>query len=440
MKDLIFHGWIIVLSGVVLCILTYGIRSSFPIFYIHILDEFGWSRASTALIYSISLLSFGIAAPFTGALIDRFGAQRIILIGVLIEVAGAVGCAFASAVWQFYILFGVLVAIGICVSGWVPFSVILSRWFIRRRGTALGIYMASGALSYLITFVAEFLITGLGWRVSFGVLGALPLLVVLPIVALVLRSRPEDLGLVADGAHVGGPAAQDSPRPPAEALVVDSAWASRDWTLPRALKTARFWLLWGTFFCWTGVGFNIVTAHQAAFAVDMGYSEVLAASVFVFFAIAGTLGYFLGFISDRIGREQTFVLGSLSALAGVGLLLLVRDDSSPWLLYGYGVLVGWGWGVIMPAITATTVDLFQGRHVGAIVGSAMSGFGVGGMVGPWLAGLIHDRSGSYDIAFVLVEALFLAAMVFILLAAPGKVRRVPGKAGHQIQPAGPRQN
>lgn len=428
MKKWLFHGWIIVATGVILCILTYGIRSSFPVFYIRILDEFGESRANTALIFSISLLSFGIAAPFTGALLDKFGPRRIIFIGVLLEAAGAVLCAVSNAVWQLYFSFGVLVAVGICLSGWVPFSVIISRWFVRKRGTALGIYMISGSLAFLVAPLAESLISQMGWRWSFLVLGVAPLAVVLPITAFVLHSRPEDIGQVPDGVPEGKTKAIAKAHVPAEALVVDKVWTSQDWTLPRTLKTARFWMLWAIFFLWTGVGLNTVTTHQAAFAVDMGFSSTLAASVFIFVAIAGTMGYLLGFISDRFGRELTFTMGCAASLVGVGLLLLVRDASQPWLLYGYGLLMGWGWGIVMPAMTATIVDLYQGRHVGAILGSVMSGFGVGGMVGPWLAGYLFDTTGSYDVAFILVEVFFVTSLVLMWLLAPRKVRLVPGRA------------
>lgn len=426
MKRWLFHGWIIVGAGVLLSILTYGIRSSFPVFYLPIMDEFGGSRASTALIFSIALLFFGLASPFAGALVDRFGPRNIIAGGVLLLAIGAAGCSQARAVWHLYFFFGVLVSVGLCLSGWVPFSVVISRWFVRKRGTALGIYMTSGSLSNLVTFLVQYLISSLGWRHSFLVLAVLPLVMVVPVTAFVLHSRPEDIGLVPDGDPA--PGGQTTGHLPAEALVVDKDWASRNWTLPQALSTARFWMLWGAFFCWTGVGLNILMAHQVAFAVDMGYSQVLAASVFVFFGLSGTLGYLLGFISDRIGRELTFALGSLLAIVAVILLLLVRDAHHPWLLYGYGVLMGWGWSLAMPAITATVVDLFQGRHFGAIMGSAVSGFGVGGLLGPWLAGFIFDRMGSYDLAFILVLAMFLVSVVLVWLAAPHKVRRMPGRA------------
>jgi len=212
-----------------------------------------------------------------------------------------------------------------------------------------------------------------------------------------------------------------------EALrIVDKKWASIDWTLARAIKTGRFWLFFIQMITF-GMGMNIITVHVVAFIVDVGYSRMFGASIF---ALAGALGLVSavgGFISDRIGREWTYTLGCSAMLLGIVVLMLVRDTSFPWMLYLFAVLYGVGVGVETPMSMAAQADIFGGKQLGTIMGFTNLGFGLGGALGPWLAGYIFDVTSSYSLALYITILLLIIVVLLMWAAAPRKVRLVGGK-------------
>ena len=139
-KRPIYYGWIIVLIGFACQFFIYGVRNSFSVFYLAILNDFGWSRADTALIFSINVVVYGFTSPFAGTLVDRFGPRKVMPVGILILALGTIACSIVSQIWHFYILFGLVAAIGSCLSGFVPNMAVLSHWFVKRRGAAFGIF------------------------------------------------------------------------------------------------------------------------------------------------------------------------------------------------------------------------------------------------------------------------------------------------------------
>lgn len=205
---------------------------------------------------------------------------------------------------------------------------------------------------------------------------------------------------------------------------MDQKWVATEWNLSKALRTHRFWgLFLALFFMW-GMGINLIIAHQVAFAVDIGFTDVFAASIFGLYGVAYAAGNLCGFISDRIGREVTVSIGMAIGLLGIGALLLASGGSpASWMLYLYSIAFGFGGGLFSPSITASVADLFQGRHFGSIYGFTVMGYGIGGAFSPWLGGLIHDLTNSYGLAFILVMFFMAIAALSVWIAAPRKVRR-----------------
>jgi len=183
--------------------ISYGLRYSFSVFFPIILGEFKWSRASTAGIFSLHLVSYGLISPVSGRLADRFGPRRVIPVGAVIMGLGMMACSLTSELWHFYLLYGVIVPVGICVSGWSQFVPTIARWFRKRRATALGLASAGFALSFLLSSLTVPLIVFLGWRGTFVVLGILPIAIIAPLSAFLLRTNPEDMGIQPDGDEPG---------------------------------------------------------------------------------------------------------------------------------------------------------------------------------------------------------------------------------------------
>jgi len=260
-----------------------------------------------------------------------------------------------------------------------------------------------------------------GWRAACWALGILVLALLAPL-NLLLKRRPEDLGLEPDGDDASGSAAA---RPAID--IVDPAWAAVDWTLGRALRTAPFWWLMVGYFCGL-FAWYAVQIHQTKYLVEIGFGPTEAAWAMGFVSLAGIPGQIaLGHLSDRIGREWVWTVGSLGfALCYVALLLL-RDTPTPTLLYfmvaSQGML-GYGLTSVIGAIPA---EIFQGRHYGAIFGALMLASIVGGAAGPWVTGALYDATGSYALAFVLAIGASALSALAIWLAAPRKVRAVAGR-------------
>ncbi|HWN56323.1 MAG TPA: MFS transporter, partial [Methylomirabilota bacterium] len=193
----------------------------------------------------------------------------------------------------------------------------------------------------------------------------------------------------------------------------------RDWTVGEAMRTRHFWLLCIVYLC-TGLGSFLVSLHQLAFAVDVGFDKLYAATVLglgSFLAIAGTI--LTGTMSDYIGRELSAILAYAISIVGVIFALFISNPHQAWLLWLHACFFGLTWGARGPAITAKTADLFPGRHLGAILGVITIGTGIGSAVGAWAAGWIHDVTGSYRVAFLLSIASYLGGcMAFWALRHP----------------------
>jgi MFS family permease len=385
-------------------VLIYGMRHSFSVFFPSILDEFGWGRGSTAVMFSLTILTYGLMAPVAGRLGDHWAPRKAMTTGLVILGLAVAGCGLADELWHFRILFGVLAPIGMALSGWPLLGPALANWFASKRGLVIGIGQIGGGFSFAYGIFAEYCISQLGWRNAYFVLAAILVTVLIPTYILFFRYRPEDKGLTAYG-EVEEPAAVNN-------LGLDY------WTLGRALKTYQLWfLILSVFFFW-GIGVYLVLAHQIKFAQDVGYSRMLAVSVFGLFGIFMVAGQVSSAISDYIGRETVTSVAAVLGVVAMMALFSVNDASRPWLLYFHAVCLGLGAGLFSATIYVCAADMFHGKEFGSISGLLLTGMGIGGAIGPWLGGYIYDVSGSYKSAFILCLVSFGFAGLAVLIAAP----------------------
>jgi len=292
-----------------------------------------------------------------------------------------------------------------------------------QRGLAISVaYSGVGVGSIILLPWLQDLIGRAGWRASCWALGILILALLAPL-TLLLRRRPEDLGLEPDGddAPPGSPAANRT------ANVVDLAWAAVDWTLGRAMRTTRFWWIMVGYFCGL-FAWYAVQVHQTKYLVEIGFSPTDAAWALGVVSLAGIPGQIaLGHLSDRIGREWVWTVGSLGFALCYLALLLLRHAPTPTLLYLMVVsqgMLGYGLTSVVGAIPA---EIFQGRHYGTIFGTLMLASIVGGAAGPWVTGALYDATGSYTLAFSLAIGSSVLSAVAIWRAAPRAVRAVAGR-------------
>ena len=418
-----FYGWVIVAVAFVTMGVGVNARTAFSLLFPPILDEFGWERGVTAGAFSFGFLVSAVLSPSLGRLMDRRGPRVVIELGVGLMAAGLLLAPLVRQPWHLYATLGVLVGGGSVCLGYTGHALFLPNWFVRRRGLAISVaYSGVGVGSIILLPWLQDLIGRAGWRASCWALGILILALLAPL-NLLLRRRPEDLGLEPDGddAPPGSPAANRT------ANVVDLAWAAVDWTLGRAMRTTRFWWIMVGYFCGL-FAWYAVQVHQTKYLVEIGFSPTDAAWALGVVSLAGIPGQIaLGHLSDRIGREWVWTVGSLGFALCYLALLLLRHAPTPTLLYLMVVsqgMLGYGLTSVVGAIPA---EIFQGRHYGTIFGTLMLASIVGGAAGPWVTGALYDATGSYTLAFSLAIGSSVLSAVAIWLAAPRAVRAVAGR-------------
>ena len=422
----IFHGWLIVVAGMVSHALGYGARYSFAVIFPTLLDVFQWPRDITAAMLSLHMLVYGFVAPAAGGLVDRIGPRKTMALGTTTLALGLALSGQGSEPWHFYAAFGVLSGAGLCLTGAVPFTTVLRNWFERKRGLAFSLLFSGTGGSFLCYPGVAFLINSLGWRNTFMIEAIVVAGFMLPLIILIVRYHPREKGLTSDGRSEDQGA---SPAAGPEALqITDQAWAARDWTLFKAARTGRFWLLCLSTFSLWGITQHIMVTHHVAFAMDLGYSGIYASSVLSLFGILFSCGSLTGLVSDRIGRELTMTIAAIIGISGIVVLTAMKETSRPWMLYYYAIALGFALGMAAPAIATSATDIFQGPKVGATIGFIWFSFAIGGSVGPWLGGWIFEFTKSYLVAFIVAMVLYAVACAAIWWAAPRKVRLVPGRS------------
>lgn len=423
-----FYGWLIVAAAFVSLGLTYTVWYSFSVFYVALLEEFGWSRAASAGVFSLFVIVVGLAGAAAGVLADRFGPGRIISVAVVILATGLVACSWISSLWQFYLFFGVITAIGLSATGWVPCVTMISRWFYARLGAALGIASSGIGVGILIMVpFSQWLIEQLGWRTAYVALAGIVAAGVLPIAILLMRGRPEDMGMEKDGGpNRDRPTGSGGPSP--KSRVVDAEWANTPWTIRLAMRTHRYWLLFAAM-ALANIATQMLFVHQVAFLVDGGYDKLLAASIVGLvgmFSVGAKVGW--GWVSDRLGREITWSLGLTNTLVAILILSATRYIPAGELIYLYALIFALGYGATAPLTPAVSADLFAGSRFGSIYGTLGVANGIGSAAGAWFAGFIFDITGSYLAAFGAGACCALLSIVAMWIIAPRMVRRVPGRS------------
>ena len=412
-RSRISYGWVVLAVGFVIMLLGYAVRNTFTVFYPVLVDDFGWARGSTAIMYSLTMLCYGLVAPVAGGLVDRFNPKFVLSIGGLVVGGGIALCGLATQTWHFYILYGVMVAIGLSLIGFTPLSAVITHWFTHRKGFVFGLLGAGFGVSLVSAPVFQSLISQYGWRLSYGIIGAVAVLIILPLSLGFIRRSPDQY---AD--PKARPAGVD--RSELTAQQGQPGACARDWTLRAALRTRTFRIFLLISFCNMGFAQQIIIAHQVYLLQDMGYGPMVAATIFSIFGVSFTIGNLSSSLSDRIGRAQVFTPGCLVAIAAI-LLLLVTDRSAGLLVpVLFAITAGVGLGITPPTCFAAVADCFHGSHYGSIQGTIILACSLGGALGPWLGGFLHDITGSYQSTLIIVQVLLLAAAIMMWLLKPGR--------------------
>lgn len=381
-----------------------GLHGTFGVFFVALLDAFGWSRAVTAGALSLSIMVEGIFHPVVGTLTDRLGGRKTLLLGGLVLAVGLAGSATIFSVWTLYFWVGIVSAAGISLIGMVPHVAIISRHYPNRKATALGIAWAGGGVGiFLLVPATAALISHWGWPAAYLGLATLVLFVVIPPVFLLIPSNPQPAAgeVESHGARHGKRGGQQG---------------GGDWTVKQALTNSSFWLLF-TARVLASLGNQIIVTHQVAHAVDVGYPKIFAASVFGVMGVVSIAGRIVfGYLSDVMRREIVYTWVQLVSAVGTVALIATTDTSMPFLLYIYAVFYGLGQGSRALVLSAISIDVFQGKNFGAIFGYFTLSVGIGGAIGAWLGGYLFDLTHNYLLAFSISLACLVISIFVVWLS------------------------
>jgi len=415
-----YYGWIVVAIAFVTMAVGVTARTVFSLLLPPLLEEFHWDRGLAAGAFSFGFLVSAVLSPVVGRIIDVRGPRIVIMCGVTLTTAGLLLAPYIDKPWHLYATLGVLVGGGANMMTYTVHSQFLPNWFVARRGLAISIAFAGAGIGAIVLLPwLQSIILDQGWRASCWAIALLVLFAVAPLNPLV-HKRPEDIGLLPDGAS----AASGEAGPTKPSNVVDPAWVAIEWTLARALRTARFWWIAVGYFCalvaWYGV-----QVHQTKYLTEIGYGPLVAAWALGAVSVIGIPGQIiLGGLSDRIGREWIWTAGCAGFAVCYALLMAMEHAPSTALLYAMVFAQGFFGYALASVMGAIVAEIFEGPHFGSIFGTITVALIGGGAAGPWLAGFIHDATGSYRLAFGLIIGCCIVSAAAIWLAAPRKVRAV----------------
>ncbi|MGY8661623.1 MFS transporter [Bradyrhizobium sp. UFLA05-109] len=423
-----FYGWVVVAVTFVTMAIGVNARTAFSLFFPPIISEFGWERGVTAGAFSFGFVVSGVVSPLIGRLMDHRGPRAVMEVGVALMAGGLLLAPLTSQPWHLYVTMGVMVGAGSICLGYSGQSLFLPNWFIRKRGFAIGIAFAGAGIgSVTLLPWVQHIIEQSSWRTACTAMGLLLLIALAPI-NLLLRKRPEDLGLLPDG-----DAAPSASAAKPVSNIVDPVWAGTEWTLKSALRTARFWWIALGYFCGLYIWYA-VQVHQTKFLLDIGFSPRVAVWALGAVSLLGIPGQILlGHVSDRIGREWVWATSCAGFAICFAALIALKFEASLWLVYvmvfSQGAL-GYGLTSIMGAVV---FEIFGGRNQGSIFGMIMLAALAGGAAGPWATGLLYDLAGDYTLAFAIAMVVSGLSALSIWQAAPRKVRAVAGRL-HKLHP------
>lgn len=407
----IFYGWLIVGICLVALVITAGLGFySIGVFFNPLMEEFGWNRTQISAIVTVYWGITALAGPLVGRFLDIHGASRVMFFGLMGASLFLSLLSLTPRLIYFYLIYAFL-AVSHTALASIPYGYLISRWFRRKRGTAMGIATSGlGLGGLIISPTANALITSFGWRNAYMILGVGVLVVMLPLLIFV-RNGPEELGLMPDGER-----ADEATSAP---LIAEPVW-----TAGEAFRTPVFWVAGFGLFLVYGTVFGTMS-HEVLFIRDMGISSAKAAAILGFTAGVGVLGkLFFGFLMDRLPPRA--VIAPCFFLQALGVLILVFTNNMT-LLWVFVVVFGFSMGGTATLRPLIVTWLFGLSSYGTIFGAIQIFQGMGSALFPLLGGLIFDTTGSYYLAFLLfISAAVVSGILYLFIPIPSRAQSIRG--------------
>ena len=399
------YSWLILAAGFAILFFSGGSRFAFGLMLKPMSEDLEVSRSTLSLAVTMFMVVSAVAMPFVGRLVDRWSLRGTIAVGAGIGAAGLVLMGQVQSSWQVFLVYGVVYALGNSGTSISPVVVMVSQWFIERRGVATSMAVSGNAIGQLFIVAAlASLLVAIGWRSSFTILAVVNIAILLPITLLIVRPGPP---------HAAEPT---SPTPEHEP-------APQPLTLRQALASRPFLLLVGIY---SICGFQdfFVATHIVAFAQDQGVGDVLAGNLLAWMGVMGLLGVLTaGVMADAFGASRPTVL---CFAMRIGIFALILPFQSTPAILAFGLLYGFTFLITAPLTVVFLGNIYGPLRLGTLTGTVSMIHQITGGLGAFAGGWIYDLTGSYNIAFVLMLALSLAATALTLVVRePLRRQRLP---------------
>jgi len=402
------YGWIVTAVTCLALLAVAGVRFSFGIFVQPLQQEFGWERSAISVTAVLSMLLYGALGPLAGRLADRYGPKSVLVTSVFLAGVGALASSTISRIWQFHLYYGLITSIGAGGAAMVTAAAMTSRWFVERRALVMGLAGAAVSAGQLLFLpLTAHLEMAYGWRWGFAGMGLILVLLILPLTALLFRNDPAEVGLKPYGTQISGTTAEAS----RESLKATS--------LVEAVRHPGFWLLAGSFFVCGYTSTGLIGVHLIPHAVDHGFPKMTASSAMGLMGAMNVIGTMAsGYICDRYGKR--IPLATYYFLRGLSLFFLLRVGNVTELNL-FAILFGLNYISTVPPTSTLTADLFGKRSVGMLFGWIFFSHQIGAALASYVGGLVYDRTGTYDWAFISAGILgVLAAGLVLTIREPSR--------------------
>lgn len=411
-RPAIFYGWWVVAAGSVIGLLSSSSRFSFTMFFPYLVQDLGWSRATLGFGLTLHMWVYGLAAIACGFLTDRYGPRLLMVFGGCVILIGLALTSKMTTPFEFYLYYGVIVALGVSCTMVVPNSSTARKWFVKKGGLAVALTVVGTTLGIsAMSLIVPDLVHSFGWRKSWMMLGLVMGVMIMVVSWFIVRKDPESMGLYPDGEkpsqdgrHQAGKVDSPTPAAPPE-----------DWTVTEAFRTRSYWLLLlgNAFFIIPVMGFM---GHVAAWGMDIAKMTsipepeaigMIKVSVF-FLGISSVLGSLAGGpLSDKIGKKSLLFAGlSLEIVLN---FFAIRIDSLTQMIV-FSVLAGAVGGTVVPLWAPYLGDIFGRASLASLFGIMIFAVGIIGGGGPVIFGKIFDATGSYRGAFLFAGLCYLSSM------------------------------
>lgn len=424
-RPTLWYGWVVLTVVFLVMAVLVGVRNSLGYFFKAIAGEFGWTRAQTAGAYSVGMIVQSICSPLFGSLGERWSLRWMMALGVLFGGAALLLGSSVGGLGQFYLMYALL-NVGFAASTFVPQVQILSNWFVKRRGLAIGIANSGQGFAAVLNLAVPVLIALLGWRRSYLVLALFTMAIIFPLAAFLLRDHPHQRATVADA-----PFLSTGER---DALAEGELRGRRNGTAAPAgvpflgqVCSLPFLLITITY-CAVAFIFIGTTVHIIPHATDQGFTPEASGLVFLLWGVCIIAGNLTSALSDTLGRALTYAVGTALGVFACVLLGSFEQGMPPALFIAGAALSGMALGLTRPTASALLADRFAGPGFGRLNGTVMMLFALFGALGAFTTGLLYDISGSYRGAFLTLAAVHAAGAAAAIplartLSIPPRLRR-----------------